>query len=123
MEVRKVSRGRISAIVFQLPVRIEGDVGKEIRYQLASHVNEGELFFVYDLSHTHYIDSAGLGALVSKIATIRERGGDVVIIHPTEFVKELLQVTNLNQVFHECQNLDCALAYFAKKQKSISRAS
>ncbi len=123
MEIQKVVKGVVTAVMFNLPVRVEGDVGKEIRKQLAQLVESGERFFVYNLSNVHYIDSAGLGAMVSKIATIREKGGDIVIIHPTDFIQELLQVTNLNQVFKECENLDCAINYFKKKLDALSQAS
>ncbi len=123
MEVQRVTKGTVTAVVFTLPVRVEGDIGKAIRQALAHWVETGERFFVYDLSNTHYIDSAGLGAMVSKIASIRQRGGDIVIIHPTEFIQELLQVTNLNQVFRECENLDCAFQFFQKKLEQLSQAS
>ena len=123
MDVRRITKGAVSAVVFILPVRVEGEMGKAIRQALAQWVDAGEQFFVYDLSHTHYIDSAGLGAMVSKIAAIRQRGGDMVIIHPTEFIQEILQVTNLNQVFHECSDLDCAFRYFQKKLEQMSQAS
>ncbi len=123
METKKVVKGMVTAVVFKLPVRIEGEVGTRIRKELAHFVEAGERFFVYDLSNVHYIDSAGLGAMVSKIATIRSNGGDIVIIHPTDFIRELLQVTNLNQVFKECDNLDCAFDYFRKKQDAVSHAS
>jgi len=114
METRKVVKGMVTAVVFELPVRIEGEMGTRIRKELAQFVESGERFFVYD---------SGLGAMVSKIATIRSNGGDIVIIHPTDFIRELLQVTNLDQVFKECHNLDCAFEYFRKKQDAVSHAS
>ncbi len=123
MDVRRITQGTVAAVVFTLPVRVEGEVGKAIRQALAQWVEKGDRFFVFDLSHTHYMDSAGLGAMVSKIAAIRNRGGDIVIIHPTEFIQELLQVTNLNQVFRECENLNCAFQYFQKKLDQLSQAS
>ncbi len=52
-----------------------------------------------DLSQTSFIDSTGLGALISLDKAIRPRKGVVRLLHPTSSVLTLLELTRLHRVF------------------------
>ncbi|HXW93079.1 MAG TPA: STAS domain-containing protein [Terriglobales bacterium] len=54
---------------------------------------------VLNLSAVHYIDSAGLGTLVSLYTTARNSGGSIKLANLTQRVGDLLQVTKLLTVF------------------------
>ena len=70
-----------------------------LRENLRSSVNDGERKFILNLGDVSYIDSSGLGELVSSYTTIRNKGGDVKLLKLTNKTKDLLQMTKLLTVF------------------------
>jgi anti-sigma B factor antagonist len=59
----------------------------------------GRLHFVLNLAGVEYIDSSGLGQLVSIWSSIRNKGGYLTLLNPTERVRKLFEITRLNTVF------------------------
>jgi len=59
----------------------------------------GSRFFLLDLSGVDYMDSAGLGLLLSIYATIRNQGGELKLLNVAPRVRELLKITALLNVF------------------------
>jgi anti-sigma B factor antagonist len=70
-----------------------------LRETLRSSVTEGERKFILNLGEVSYIDSSGLGELVSSYTTIRNKGGDVKLLKLTSKTRDLLQMTKLLTVF------------------------
>ncbi len=60
---------------------------------------QGNLALVIDLMELQFIDSTGLGVLVTALRRSRVHGGDVVLRHPSRATLRLLQVTGLDRVF------------------------
>ena len=52
-----------------------------------------------DLSRVEYMDSSGLGELVQLVSRTRIRGGTVVLVNPSAFLRGVLEVTRLNTWF------------------------
>ena len=70
-----------------------------LRDTLRSALTDGERKFILNLGDVNYIDSSGLGELVSSYTTIRNKGGDVKLLKLTSKTKDLLQMTKLLTVF------------------------
>jgi anti-sigma B factor antagonist len=70
-----------------------------LRDQIQSLLEEGNQHFVLDLSNLSYVDSFGLGQLISIRNSIQEAGGSLILLRPQRFVRELLQITKLDTVF------------------------
>jgi anti-sigma B factor antagonist len=70
-----------------------------LRETLRVQVNDGARHFVLNLGDVSYIDSSGLGELVSVYTTVRNRQGDVKLLNLTAKAKDLLQMTKLLTVF------------------------
>ena len=70
-----------------------------LRETLRVQVNAGVRHFILNLGDVSYIDSSGLGELVSSYTTIRNKGGDVKLLKLTNKTKDLLQMTKLLTVF------------------------
>lgn len=70
---------------------------------LRDHVNElfakGHREFVLNLSDVPYIDSFGLGQLITIWTSVRNKGGRVILLRPTGHVQKLFEITRLNSVF------------------------
>src|ERR1700731_3410222 len=69
---------------------------RELTLRLTS---QGGRYFILNMSGISYMDSAGLGLLLSIYATIRNLGGDLKLLNVSERVKEVLRSTNLINVF------------------------
>ena len=63
-------------------------------------VAEGRSRIVVDLGEVSFVDSSGLGALISGLKATRQAGGDLRIAAVPEQVQTVLRLTNLDRVLH-----------------------
>jgi anti-sigma B factor antagonist len=86
-----------------LVVHVDGPVTVGNRHQLRQKVldelGRGEEKFLLDLSRTDFIDSAGLGVLVSLLKKIREQGGALLLARLNTELRDLFAVTKLDTIF------------------------
>lgn len=99
-------------LVFELPERVDLNVSDELKDTLLELVEQGHFKLVFNLEKTRYMDSSGLGAVVSRIAATRANKGDIRLASPTEFIEELLEITHLNQILKCFDNLQDAVDSF-----------
>ncbi|TFV55447.1 anti-sigma factor antagonist [Mycobacterium sp. PS03-16] len=79
-----------------------------LRKQLHDLVEGGSTRVVVDLSATEFIDSSGLGALISGLKIARQAGGDLRIAAPSRQVVTVLELTNLNRVLRAHDSAEAA---------------
>lgn len=79
-----------------------------IREAVASIVDSGRARVAVDLSGVEFIDSSGLGALISGLKTTRQAGGDLRIAGANEQVKLVLSLTNLERVLTPYDSVEIA---------------
>ena len=95
-------------------VRAEGQliVGNrhELKELIAARLSEGARRFVVDFSRTGYIDSSGLGALVTISKQVREQGGDIRLAGLNEDLRALFELTKLDTLFAITDTAEQALA-------------
>jgi len=87
-----------------------------LRETLRVQVNDGVRLIILNLADVSYIDSSGLGELVSAYTTVRNKTGDVKLLNLTAKAKDLLQMTKLLTVFDVYDNE--AKAITALKEKA-----
>ena len=68
---------------------------ERITKDLAAQQNEVSI----DLSKTRFIDSSGLGVLLSLNKTLRAQGGVLKLLNPSSAVAQLIELTRLHRVF------------------------
>lgn len=73
----------------------------------------GRVNIVLNLDETTYIDSAGLGVLVSKYVTLRNRGGTLKVCNAHRRSFEVLTITRLMTVFESFESEAAAVASFS----------
>ncbi|WP_347160439.1 STAS domain-containing protein [Pontibacter chitinilyticus] len=100
-------------------IRLQGDLiaGTDTQALLeeADHMQEGKvLLCAVDLSNARFMDSSGMGVLVSLLTRFRNRGGELVLIKPSDHIRKLLIVTKLNAIFTIAEN-DSFAAQFLKE--------
>ena len=62
----------------------------QLRDNIRGFIDDGDLRFILNLGDVSYIDSSGLGELVSTYTTVRNRQGDVKLLNLTSKAKDLL---------------------------------
>jgi anti-sigma B factor antagonist len=68
-----------------------------------------------NLADVNYIDSSGIGELVSTYTTVAKEGGSLKLLNLTKKIQELLAITKLLTVFQVFENEQAALASFSTK--------
>ncbi len=102
--------GRV--VVIEGPERLAADISEEFRKMINDLVDKGKTRLVIDMEHTEFMDSSGLGALVSRIAATRSKQGDVRLASPSPFIRNLLGITHLDKVFKCFDNVAAAVKSF-----------
>jgi len=73
---------------------------------------KGEKKILLNLGEVSYIDSSGIGELVSAYTTVTNVGGVLKLLNLTKRVKDLLQITKLSTVFEMHENEAEAVASY-----------
>ena len=89
--------------VDSLVIDVEGQLvvtnRQEFKQVVLDEVERGARSFVVDFTRSAYIDSSGLGALVSLGKRIRESGGDLRLAGLNEDLRTLFELTRLDALF------------------------
>ena len=86
--------------------RLNMAAAPEFRAYVDAVLDEGAARLVVDLAGTTFIDSSGLGALIGCLKRARGRGGDLRIAAPSEQVRMVLGLTNLDRVLRPHDDVD-----------------
>lgn len=98
--------------VIETPTRIDASNSIELKDMISDTVAKGIFKIVIDMSKTNFIDSSGLGAIVSKISVCKNNNGDVRLVLLSDRVLEILEITHLNKIFKIYKTVDDAIASF-----------
>jgi len=87
-----------------LNLEISGDLigennGPGLIELLNDQINEGITKCIIDISDVRYMNSSGIGVLITILTKLRNKDGEVVLLNPSEQVKKLLVITKLNNIF------------------------
>ena len=85
---------------------------QELKQRVLDELEGGARKFLVDFAETAYIDSSGLGVLVSLSKKIREQGGDLRLASLNEDLRTLFELTKLDTLFHIAASRDDALTSF-----------
>jgi anti-anti-sigma factor len=88
----------------------DGDLA--LRQQVHDLLEQDRNKILIDLAAVTHIDSAGVGMMVAKQKTVRDRGGDVKLLHLTSRSQRLLSLMKLASVFETFEDEDTAVESF-----------
>jgi anti-sigma B factor antagonist len=89
----------------------EGDISCAERIDRL--IREERIQIVVNLQDVSYIDSAGVGALVSKYVTLRKRAGNLKLLCMSERVRRVIAIAQLLGVFESFESEELAVRSFA----------
>lgn len=83
-----------------------------LREAVTDRIAAGDRKFVVDFGGTSYIDSSGLGLLVSLATVVRDEGGELRLAGLGDDLRTLFELTRLDTLFHIADDRGQALADF-----------
>ncbi len=91
-----------------------GEGSVVLRDTIKDLLGKGQKKILLNLGDVSYIDSSGIGELVSAFTSVRNQGGELKLLHLTKKVHDLLQITKLYTVFDVRDDEASAIAAFSK---------
>jgi anti-sigma B factor antagonist len=112
----KVSSRQVNGVtIVDLSGRITlGEGSTVLRDTVRDLLSKGQKQILLNLAEVSYIDSSGIGELVSAYTSIRNQSGDLKLLNLTKKVHDLLQITKLYTVFDIKDDEAAAVASFGK---------
>ena len=100
MALTIASREVDGVTVLDLSGRITlGEGSVQLREAIRDLISKGQKNILLNMGDVNYIDSSGIGELVSAFTAVRSRTGELKLLNLTKKVHDLLQITKLYTVF------------------------
>ncbi len=93
--------------------RLDAEIAVTFKNTVVSHIDEGNFLIVIDLDKVEFIDSSGLGAIVTCLKHLGRRG-DIVISGVKKSVMPLFELTRMDKVFKIFTDTNSALEELRK---------
>ncbi len=104
---------RYNAVLITLKGNVMGGPdGASLHDTLHELKEQGKKNVVIDLSKTKFMNSSGLGLLISGMTTMRNSGGDLRLANVADKIQSLLVITKLITVFKHYDSVDEAIASY-----------
>ena len=114
MSVKLTTRQVGDVTVMDVAGRITlGEGSATLRDAMRDMVSKGQKKILLNLGEVSYIDSSGIGELVSGFTTVTNSGGALKLLNLNKRVKDLLQITKLYTVFDVHEDEASAIRSFA----------
>ena len=86
---------------------------KKVAYEL---VDKGATRLVVDCSNLTFVDSMGLGVLISLLRRVRQGDGDIKMAALSDDVKTIFEITRLHRLFEVCADTTTAIKRFEENK-------
>lgn len=109
-------------LVFLKPLKqnIDATASTQFKARVMDLINQGNNFFLLDLSEVEFVDSSGLGAMISILKTLKLNNGDIVLCDLNSAVLNLFNLTRMNNVFKICKDEKEGLQALVEIRKKLS---
>jgi anti-sigma B factor antagonist len=91
-----------------------GEESAALREMVCDLLSKGHKKILLNLSDVNYIDSSGLGNLVSSFTSARKQGGELKLLNLTNKVHDVMQITRLYTVFEILDDEAAAVKSFGQ---------
>ncbi len=90
-----------------------GEGSRTIRETIRELLDSGNKDILMNLGDVSYVDSSGIGELVSSYTSVTNQGGQFKLLHLTKKIRELLAITKLLTVFESFDDEETAVGSFS----------
>lgn len=108
MQIELEPRDQGAALV-SVQGRLDAAAAPTFKQNITDAISRGNVRLALHIAHVSFMDSTGLGALVSALKAARKANGDIGIIAPSPQVQKLLKLTAMDRVFRIFPSPDEAL--------------
>ena len=98
---------------------LEGN--KQFRQRVTAIIDAGARKLIVNMARVKYMDSSGLGELISCYTTLQRMSGRIKLLHLSDRLQYLLVITKLTYVFETFDSEPAAVASFARDLKERRR--
>jgi len=113
--MRITAREHDKVVILELKGKIMGGPdAQEFHDTLKKYIADGYKKFLLDLSKVDWMNSSGLGILISGLTTVKNAGGELKLARVSEKIESLLMITKLITVFETYSSVEDALMSFNK---------
>jgi anti-sigma B factor antagonist len=104
---------KYNAVIVELKGNVMGgDDSKDFNQLLHKFIDEGKKNVIVDLSDVKFMNSTGLGMLISGLTTMKRENGTLKLVNVTEKIESLLIITRLITIFESYDSIDEAVKSF-----------
>jgi anti-sigma B factor antagonist len=111
LEIKERNVGDVVLLDLQGRITI-GEGSVQLRDAVGRLLAAGRQRIVLNLEGVTYVDSSGIGELVSRYTTTKNQGGQLKLLKLTKKIKDLLMITKLLTVFEIYEDEEAALSSF-----------
>jgi anti-sigma B factor antagonist len=108
MQIAERASGSVTVLDLSGKITL-GEDSTLLKDKLHSLLHQNKKNVLLNLGQVPYVDSAGLGALVSAYTTVTREGGSLKLMNVTKKLQDLLSITKLLTVFETFDSEDEAL--------------
>ncbi len=96
-------------MVVKLKGRLDASTMQAFKDEFSGLMGDPPARLVVDLKDVSFIDSSGLGSLISVLRSVRRTGGDLKLVDLPERIQAVFELTRLHKVFEICPDVETAL--------------
>lgn len=113
MQLEIKERGAGDVVILDLLGKITiGEGSVQLRDAVSNLLESGRQRIILNLQGVSYVDSSGIGELVSRFTTTKNQGGQLKLLQLPKKIKDLLMITKLLTVFEIYEDEETALSSF-----------
>jgi len=79
--------------------RLDISTASKLKQEVLDRINSGALAIILNMAQVDFINSSGLGTLVSILKEVRSAGGRLVLSNLASYVQEIFEITQLAEIF------------------------
>ncbi len=113
MQIAERESGAVTVLDLSGKITL-GEDGNLLKDKLQSLLHQNKKNILFNLAQVSYVDSAGLGAIVSAYTTVTREGGSLKLANVTKKLQDLLSITKLLTVFETFDSEDEAVRSYKK---------
>jgi anti-sigma B factor antagonist len=113
MEIQVSEHGNVQ--VLACIGRMDAQVSGLLKDRMLELLEKGATQLVLDLEGLEFLDSSGLGAIVSCLRRVKEKKGEIKLAGLREEVRSIFEITRVSRLFHICETVPAAVKAFKKK--------
>ena len=115
MDIQVDEQGEVTVLACE--GRMDAQVSDALKDRSRKLLARGAPRLVVDMEGLEFLDSSGLGALVSCLRRIKEKKGEIKLAGLRPEVRSIFEITRVSRLFHICETVPDAVTAFKKKNQ------